>query len=141
MNDSNEIPKEKFLPDILSESLNTEMSDCPFCSKPFDFSRVKLHHMGTIMYSYRCSGCGIMTPKFGSESALISFWNKRSAFGLADYTVASVDAHREMIDQIPDANLKKAILDRIARYGLTKKDCDFLAKIFDGYIANITDKT
>lgn len=50
-------------------------------------------------------------------------------FELKDYKVASTDAHRNMIDYIPDNEFKKAILLQINKAGLTNKECEFLFKI------------
>ncbi|MFA7360785.1 MAG: hypothetical protein WC139_07085 [Candidatus Kapaibacterium sp.] len=57
--------------------------------------------------------------------------------GLKDYKVASVDAHRNMIEHIPDVEFKKAILLQIDKAGLTNKECEFLSKISDRWIKEI----
>ena len=59
-----------------SGTLLNDWLACPKCAKAFDASNIEKHHIGTLYESYRCAGCGLMSPTLTAGS-LKGWWNKR----------------------------------------------------------------
>ena len=50
---------------------------CPKCAKAFDVGKIEKQHIGTLYESYKCWGCGLMSPTLTAGS-LKRWWNKRA---------------------------------------------------------------